>query len=177
MIKATRPAGRRGPTVISNEAVYQCFVDLSYANPPIQITKKVVAQEMHVPFEIISDHTDRLFTEGRIKRVNPGVYVPTNVRPDRAVSATVLPGGGVKLEIGDDCLDLTVRESKMILLVLGGFGMQFDRIQKGRDWARKAADMTQRLKAMQQQLRHTTEEVAQLKRGYQMPLITDQTET
>jgi hypothetical protein len=83
----------------------------------------------------------------------------------------------VKLEIGDDCLDLTVRESKMILLVLGGFGMQFDRIQKGRDWARKAADMTQRLKAMQQQLRHTTEEVAQLKRGYQMPLITDQTET
>ena len=105
MIQATRPAGRRGPTVISNEAVYQCYVDLCGANPPITATRQVVADTLGVPFRIIDEHTDRLLAANRLRRVLPGVFEPIERMENRAVSFTTIPGGGAKIEIGDQIIE------------------------------------------------------------------------
>mgnify|MGYP000072399487 FL=1 len=122
MIQATRPAGRRGPTVISNEAVYQCYVDLCGANPPITATRQVVADTLGVPFRIIDEHTDRLLAANRLRRVLPGVFEPIERMENRAVSFTTIPGGGAKLEIGDQIIDiLNMREGSMILGLIDGW--------------------------------------------------------
>ena len=118
----TRPAGRRGPTVVSNEAVYQCYVDLNGANPPIQATRKSVAYALSVPEKIIDEHTDRLFRAGRLTRVLPGVFEPTEKIENRAVSITDLPHGAAKVEIGDQVLDLqNMREGWIMLGLLKGW--------------------------------------------------------
>ena len=106
MIKSARPAGRRGPTVVSNEAVFQCFVDLCGANPPIQATRQAVSDQLAVPFRIIDEHTDRLLRAGRLRRVLPGVFEPVGQVEVRAVTFTALPDGGGVLEIGDQVLNL-----------------------------------------------------------------------
>lgn len=122
MIKASRPAGRRGPTVISNEAVYQCYVDLCGANPPIQATRKAVAEQLSVSFRIIDEHTDRLLAAGRLRRVLPGIFEPVEMAENRAVSFTTVPGRGAKLEIGDQLLDiLNMREASLIIGQLRGW--------------------------------------------------------
>lgn len=103
----TRAAGRRGPTVVSNEAVYQCYVDLSRANPPVAATRQAVCDQLSVPFRIIDEHTDRLLRAGRLRRILPGVFEPTGVIEIRAVTFTAMPDGSGKLEIGDQVLDLS----------------------------------------------------------------------
>ena len=86
-------------------------------------------------------------------------------------AADLLPDGAVKLELGDECIELTPREIRMILQALGGFGMQYERLQKGRDWARLAADLGSGLKATQRQLREVQAELEELRRrGAQLPL-------
>lgn len=122
MIQATRPAGRRGPTVVSNEAVYQCYVDLCSANPPVQATRQAVSDHLSVPFRIIDEHTDRLLAAKRLRRVLPGVFEPTERVENRAISFTAIPGGGAKLEIGDQVLDiLNQREARLIAAQLNGW--------------------------------------------------------
>lgn len=122
MIQATRPAGRRGPTVVSNEAVYQCYVDLCAANPPITATRQAVAEHLSVPFRIIDEHTDRLLAAKRLRRVLPGVFEPVERVENRAISFTTIPGGGAKIEIGDQVLDiLNQREGSLIIGQLQGW--------------------------------------------------------
>ena len=162
---------RRGRTVVSAEAVFQCIVDMTLANPRVSATRQAVAQELGVKYTLIDDHIDKLLERGRIRRVISGIFEPTEIRPDRAVSVTTLPDGMVKLELGDECIELTPREIRMVLQGLGGYGMQYDRLQKGRDWARMAADMNTTLKATQRQLREVAAELDSLKRrGPQLPL-------
>jgi len=105
-ISATRPAGRRGPTVVSNEAVYQCYVDLNGANPPVAATRQAVSEQLGVHFRIIDEHTDRLLRSGRLRRILPGVFEAVGATEIRAVTFTALPDGSAKLEIGDQVLDL-----------------------------------------------------------------------
>ena len=106
----SKPAGRRGPTIVSNEAVFQCFVDLCGANPPVQATRQAVSESMGVPFRIIDEHTDRLLAKGRLRRILPGVFEPVDQTEIRAVSCTLLPDGRAKIECGDDLLTLSMRE-------------------------------------------------------------------
>ena len=68
----------------------------------------------------------RLLREGFHKVVN-GVFELLDAREDRAVSSTVTPNGLCKLEIGDVVLELSRREARSIVSVLGGFALLFGR--------------------------------------------------
>ena len=117
-----KPAGRRGPTVVSNEAVYQCYVDLCGANPPVTATRQAAAEQLGVAFRIIDEHTDRLMKSGRIRRVLPGIFEPVERSENRAVSFTTIPPGGAKMEIGDQVLDIqNMREGRILLNLLEGW--------------------------------------------------------
>ena len=123
-------AGRRrgSKTVVTTEEVFQAMVDLTTANPPRSATRHSVAQELGVPYQLVDEKVDKLLEQARIRRIAQGVFVPTQISPDQVVSASWVPGvpRPVKLEIGDVCMDLTLRDVRSILYVLGGFGMQFD---------------------------------------------------
>lgn len=121
--KALQPF-KRGPTVISNESVYQAYVDLCGASPPVAATRKAVAEQLGIGYKIIDEHTDRLIRAGRIRPVIPGsgIFEPAERNESRAVSFTAVPNGGAKLEIGDQVLDLqNMREGWVAYGLLEGW--------------------------------------------------------
>ncbi|WP_155742561.1 hypothetical protein [Variovorax paradoxus] len=118
----SKPLVRRG----TGAAIYQAIVDLGESNKVA--TRQVLMELLGLPYSIIDDHVKRMIEDGRLRRVVHGVFeaVPPAAE-DRAVSMTFVPGGGGKLEVGDACIDLTLRELRMVGLATAGVVMQFGR--------------------------------------------------
>lgn len=110
----------------TNEIIYQTIVDLTSSNR--SASRQVISSIAGIKMSIVDDHIKRMVDDGRLRRVVNGIVeLAESVLPDRAVSMTYLPTGGCKLEIGDVCLDLTLREARMVGLATGGIGLQFGR--------------------------------------------------
>ncbi len=126
-MRKKHPSGQRGPSHVSNEAVYQAYCDLCNANPPIAATRKAVALSMGVSYNIIDDHTKRLLTgtperPARLQRVIDGVFEPVDKFESRPVWFAVLPHGGAKLELGDQVMDFqNMREGWIALRQIEGW--------------------------------------------------------
>lgn len=116
-IKAGWSANRR--------AVYDAVVDLNHANK--QASRKAIADASGKPLQIVDDHCRNLKEEGFIRPIMPGIFEPVEQLPDRPISGTILPNGRYKLEVGDQVLDLSMREARNAGLLLGGIGIQFGR--------------------------------------------------
>ena len=115
------------PHRTNSETIFQTIVDLRNANRVS--TRQVIAEITGLKMSIVDDHIKRMKDDGRIRMVVNGVFEPIEaVREDRAVSATFMPDGlVVKLEIGDNVIDLSLREGRMAATALGGIGLQFGR--------------------------------------------------
>lgn len=110
----------------SGPLIYQTIVDL--ANSNLIATRSVLMGATGLSYSVIDDHVKRMIDEGRVRRVMNGVFEAVPPSPeDRAVSITHLPGGGCKLEIGDWCSDLSLREMRMIAMATAGVSLQFGR--------------------------------------------------
>ena len=108
----------------SNEQIYQAVVDLAQTGRIA--SRETVAQVVNLPMGIVDDHLKRLVNDERLKRPARGVYESVAAAPeDRAISVTVLPTGRVKLEVGDEVLDLSFREARAIGASMVGFTFQF----------------------------------------------------
>lgn len=120
--EAPKPPIRRGVGAL----IYQTIVDLGESNKVA--TRQVLMETLGLTYSIIDDHVKRMIEDGRVRRLVAGVFeaVPPAAE-DRAVSMTFVPGGGGKLEVGDTCLDLTLRELRMVGLATAGVVMQFGR--------------------------------------------------
>ena len=114
---------KRGKTIVTSNDVLNAIIDLYQSNPPREATRKTVAQELGVAYHLVDEHFDRLFSRGLIKRVIPGVFAPVNIHRDKIVSSTHVPGGRIKLDVDDVCLDLSIRDVRAIVHVLAGFAM------------------------------------------------------
>ena len=69
----------------------------------------------------VSDCLKELKERDEIYSPDRGVYLPKIEHPpSRAVSRTNLPDGRVKLEVGDEVLMLTPRESRSVGEIMGG---------------------------------------------------------
>lgn len=110
-------------------------VDVDYTSSRVRVLEAI--QEMHsqdLPITTpslmrvtglrhvtVSDCLKALRERGKIWSPERGIYRPVLKHPPaRAVSRTSLPDGTVKLEVGDDVLTLTPRESRMVAEVMGG---------------------------------------------------------
>lgn len=70
---------------------------------------------------VVSDAIKMLRDDARIIRVTTGMYEPTEQhRPPRPISQTHLPDGTVKIEVGDELLELTKIEHRTLVRLLGG---------------------------------------------------------
>lgn len=102
----------------SRQQIYQAIVDLCAANR--QASRKAISDCTDLPMSIVDDHVKNLKDDGLIRLVVPGIFEVVDQRMDRAISGTIVPEGGYKLEIGDQVLDLTLREARNIALITGG---------------------------------------------------------
>lgn len=121
--------GRRATDTSPSRAqlIYQTIVDLGASNHVA--SRQVLMEATGLTYGVIDDHVKRMIEDGRIRRVVNGIFEAVPVVPeDRAVSITHLPGGGVKLEVGDFCIDLSMRETRMVSFATAGVALQFGRM-------------------------------------------------
>lgn len=116
-----KPKGTK-TTVTSND-VFCAIVDLYQSNPPREATRKTISHELGVSYHLVDEHVDRLLERGKIRRVLAGVFAPMEVQRDKVVSSTHVPGGRIKLDVDDVCIDLSPRDARAIVQVLAGFAL------------------------------------------------------
>jgi hypothetical protein len=94
------------------------------------ITRQSLSELLRLRMTIIDDHVKRMKDNGEIRMAVPGVYeLLDEAPPDRAISATFLPNGRVKVEVGDDLLDLSMRECQALGMATAGVFLQFTRLE------------------------------------------------
>jgi hypothetical protein len=92
------------------------------------VSRQILVDITGLTYSVVDDHIKRKIDGGRVRRVVNGIFEPVLGAPeDRAVSVTHLPGRTVKLEIGDVCIDLTLRETRMVGMATAGVALQFGR--------------------------------------------------
>lgn len=102
----------------SRDQVYDAILDLSDGETPARAGD--IAQVTGLSMPIVYDAVKELKRRGRIYSDN-GVFYPTDETPEtQAVSHTIQANGSVKLEKGDQVLDLNPREARAIAKTLAG---------------------------------------------------------
>jgi len=102
----------------TRQVVFQAIVDLWNVNR--QASRRAICDMTGLAMTVVDDHVKNLKDDGLIRLVVNGIFEPVDQTPDRAISGTMVPNGKYKLEIGDVCLDLTLREARNIALTTGG---------------------------------------------------------
>jgi len=89
-------------------------------------TRHTIAEESGVRLSAIDYHLKKLRDLGEIHSPTKSVWnLSIRDDQDRAVSGTFLPSGGYKLEIGEVCIDLSMREARLVAMVTGGVALAF----------------------------------------------------
>lgn len=87
-------------------------------------TRKALAEATGVNLVNLKEHLDALLESGHIERPERGIYRIVNIQEARAVTCTALPDGRVKLEIGDNLIELTPPEQRMLGRMMAGFSFR-----------------------------------------------------
>ena len=69
---------------------------------------------------IVDDHIKKLKADDIIRMDVPGFYYPVDQSVDRAISTTSLPLGRLKVEVGDNLLELNPREAFALAKLMAG---------------------------------------------------------
>ena len=118
------------PTKTSAEIVLEAVQDL-YAREQL-VTRETLAELTGLKFTTIDDRLAYLVDNGRIRRVQRGVFVPAEQhKPARPISRTLCPDGTTVLEVGDTVMILSPRESRMIGELMAGSSQQYAAIEIG----------------------------------------------
>jgi hypothetical protein len=114
------------PRRLASALISAALNDLANSNRTA--TRQTLMDATGLSYSIVDDHVKRRIVEGTLRRVVNGVFELVADSPeDRAISITHLPRGTCKLEIGDFCVELTLREARMVGLCTVGVTAQFGR--------------------------------------------------
>ena len=142
------------PTKSSAEIVFEAIQDL-HVHEQI-VTREILAELTGLKLTTIDDRLGHLVDNGKIRRVQRGVFVPLEQhRPARPISRTLCPDGTTVLEVGDTVMILSPRESRMIGELMAGSSHQYAAIEIGHETARLNA-------ALQAQISDVRREVARM---------------
>jgi hypothetical protein len=86
------------------------------------VTREMLHLVTGISKTTIDEHLKVLMDDDEtVIRVGRGLFEPVIKHPEtRPISKTMLPGGLVKLEVGDVCIDLTPREYRIVRGLFGG---------------------------------------------------------
>ena len=142
------------PTKSSAEIVFEAIQDL-HVHEQI-VTREILAELTGLKLTTIDDRLGYLLDNGRIRRVQRGVFVPMEQhKPARPISRTLCPDGTTVLEVGDTVMILSPRESRMIGELMAGSSQQYAAIEIGHEAARLNA-------VLQAQISEVRREVARM---------------
>lgn len=114
------------------EIVLEAIQDL-YACEQI-VTREILADVTGLKLTTVDDRLGYLVDNGRIRRVQRGVFVPMEQhKPARPISRTLCPDGTTVLEIGETVMILSPRESRMIGELMAGSAQQYASIEIGHE--------------------------------------------
>ena len=118
------------------------------------VTRETLAEVCDLTMTTIDDRVAYLIDNGKVHRVQRGVFVPApDHKPARLMSKTILPDGTVKIDIGDDhTLTLTPRESRMLGELTSGAGQQFAAIELGHQSAILSSELAMQMKQIRRDL-------------------------
>mgnify|MGYP001370566907 FL=1 len=123
------------PTKSNAEIVLSAVQDL-FDREQI-VTRETLAELTGLKLTTIDDRLGYLVDNGKIRRVQRGVFVPLEQhRPARPISRTLCPDGTTVLEVGDTVMILSPRESRMIGELMAGSSQQYAAIEIGHEAAR-----------------------------------------
>lgn len=114
------------------------------------VTRDRVSQITGLSLSIVDDRLKTLCDTGLVVRIQRGVYEPCPTHPPaRAISKTILRGGLVKLEIGDEVLTLTPAEDRALATLCAGAAAQFASIEAGRQFSIMNVDLASRIRQLE----------------------------
>lgn len=102
----------------SRDQVYDAILELSDSETPAKAAD--VARVTGLAMPIVYDSIKALKQRGRIFSDNGAFFAADEVPDTQAVSHTILPDGRVKLEKGDQVMDLNPREARALAKTLAG---------------------------------------------------------
>lgn len=138
----------------NKDIILDAIIDLH--NQEQIVTRETLSEVLDLKQTIIDDNLSSLVNDDLIHRVQRGVYVPTTKHPPaRVISKIVLPCGTVKLDIGDEVLTLTPKESRILGSLMMADAMQYSSIEIGHHAAVTTAKMDLQLKEMRKEMRET----------------------
>lgn len=118
------------------------------------VTRETLADFTDLKLTIIDDRIGVLIEDGQVHRVGRGVFVPAKRFPAaRAISHTHLPDGWAKIEVGDEMMTLTPRETRMLGAMLQGAAMEATAIESGHTTAALAAELAERVRKLEREVR------------------------
>ncbi len=134
------------------EIVFEAIQDL-HVHEQI-VTREVPTELTRLELKTIDERLGYLLDDGRIRRVQRGVFVPMEQhKPARPISRTLCPDGTTVLEVGDTVMILTPRESRMLGEVMTGAAQQFVAIEIGHEGARLNSVLSAQLSDVRRELR------------------------
>lgn len=117
------------------------------------VTRETLAVHTGLKLSVIDDRLKALVIDGKIARVQRGVFVPVAQHPPaRPICQTELPDGTVVLDVGDDVLVLTPREARTLGAMLGARAIQASQIDLGNNAAILAAELACKLRRLEREL-------------------------
>ena len=106
----------------TKEIVYQAIVDL--CNTYGLANREMVVQATGFKAPLVDEAVKQLReVDLAINRHKNGQWTPVFKFPLNPLSATILDDGMVKLEKADQMMDLTPRDARMVVALLGGFAL------------------------------------------------------
>lgn len=143
---------QKTPPQSSTQVVLEAVQDLH--NQERRVTRKTLCALTGLKLSVVDDRIKALINDGMVVRIDAGVFVPADLHPpSRPISKTVLRGGMVKIEIGDDVLTLTPREDRVLAALQAGSVLQLSAIDANDQRDRAAAEMIERIKTLERSVR------------------------
>lgn len=148
---ATEPTRRQAGR--TRNIIWDAIMDL-HAQEQV-ITREVLRDVTGLKMMLIDDHLKKFIDEDEsLRRVKNGVFQPVVTPPPaRSISVTDVPGGLLKIEIGDECIDLWPREARALGALLAGQAQRFSLIQVGHEVGTVNAELASQVKRLGESVR------------------------
>ena len=142
----------------NRERVWSTIMELH--NQGQIVTRQRVQELSKLTFHVVDGHiTNLIEREGLLRRVMNGVFEPVVTFVEtRVITVTDLPDGMTKLEIGDEVIQLTPNEVRMLAKRLQGDAQTASNLQMQHDIGYLTHDVQQRM------IKQNQEQAAQLEK-------------
>lgn len=143
----------------NRERVWAAIMELH--NQGQIVTRQRVQELSKLSFHVVDGHiTSLIERDGKLRRVMNGVFEPVVAYVEtRAVSVTDMPEGMTKLEIGDEVIELTPTEVRMLAKRLQGDAQTAANLQMQQDIGNLTHEVQQR---MNKQIQDQTAQIEKL---------------